>query len=74
MIEYALAKLLMHWGIEPKTMIGHSIGEYIAATIAGVFGQGPIGYFSDLYDRRKVIVITTFASASLAFFSILASN
>ena len=36
-IEYALAKLLIHWGIEPKTMIGHSIGEYIAATIAGVF-------------------------------------
>ena len=36
-IEYALAKLLMHWGIEPKSMIGHSIGEYIAATIAGVF-------------------------------------
>ena len=37
MIEYALAKLLMHLGIKPKTMIGHSIGEYIAATIAGVF-------------------------------------
>jgi amino acid adenylation domain-containing protein len=36
-IEYALAKLLMHWGVKPKAMIGHSVGEYIAATIAGVF-------------------------------------
>jgi len=33
-IEYALAKLLMSWGIEPNAMIGHSIGEYVAATLA----------------------------------------
>ncbi len=44
------------------------------ATIAGVIGQGPIGYFSDTYDRRKVIVITTFGSCFLAFISILTSN
>lgn len=36
-IEYALAKLLMKWGIRPIAMIGHSLGEYVAATIAGVF-------------------------------------
>ena len=36
-IEYALAKLWMSWGIYPQTTIGHSIGEYVAATIAGVF-------------------------------------
>ncbi|MBN3958490.1 type I polyketide synthase [Nostoc sp. NMS8] len=35
--EYALAQLLMSWGIHPEAMIGHSIGEYVAATIAGVF-------------------------------------
>ena len=35
-IEYALAKLFMHWGIEPAAMVGHSIGEYVAATLAGV--------------------------------------
>ena len=36
-IEYALAKLWMSWGINPEVAIGHSIGEYVAATIAGVF-------------------------------------
>ncbi len=36
-IEYALAKLWMAWGVHPQAMIGHSIGEYVAATIAGVF-------------------------------------
>jgi acyl transferase domain-containing protein/acyl carrier protein len=36
-IEYALAGLLDHWGIRPRAMIGHSIGEYVAACLAGVF-------------------------------------
>lgn len=35
-IEYSLAKLLMSWGIKPSGMIGYSLGEYVAATIAGV--------------------------------------
>lgn len=36
-IEYALARLLMSWGIKPYGMIGHSLGEYTAACLAGVF-------------------------------------
>ncbi len=36
-IEYALAKLWMSWGIIPQGMIGHSIGEYVAACLADVF-------------------------------------
>ena len=35
-IEYAMAKLWMAWGVHPQAMIGHSIGEYVAACLAGV--------------------------------------
>ncbi len=34
--EFAMAKLWQSWGIEPRTMAGHSIGEYVAAVLAGV--------------------------------------
>jgi len=46
-LEYALARLLMKWGIVPYAMIGYSFGEYTAACIAGVFS---------LEDALKAIV------------------
>ncbi|MEU7137697.1 SDR family NAD(P)-dependent oxidoreductase [Streptomyces sp. NPDC046261] len=35
-VEYALARTLTDWGLRPAAMLGHSLGEYVAATLAGV--------------------------------------
>lgn len=47
-VEYALAKLWMEWGVQPEAMMGHSIGEYVAACLAGVFS---------LQDALKLVAI-----------------
>ena len=46
-LEYALAKLWLSWGIQPTAVMGHSVGEYVAACLAGVF---------NLADGLKLIV------------------
>ncbi len=69
-IEYALAKLWQSWGIEPSVVMGHSVGEYVAACIAGVFsledGLKLIAQRGNLMERlpRNGKMVTVFASES----------
>ncbi|MBD2522076.1 type I polyketide synthase [Nostoc sp. FACHB-133] len=46
-LEYALAQLWLSWGISPTAVLGNSVGEYVAACIAGIFS---------LEDALKLIV------------------
>ncbi|WP_241650053.1 type I polyketide synthase [Rosenbergiella collisarenosi] len=47
-IEYSLAKLWLSWGIKPDIMLGHSVGEYVAACLSGVF---------TLHDALRAVAI-----------------
>lgn len=47
-VEYALVQQWAHWGIEPDAMVGHSIGEFAAATVSGVM---------DLADALRLIAL-----------------
>ncbi len=47
-IEYSVAQLWLHWGITPKAMTGHSIGEFVAATLAEVMS---------LEDALKLVTV-----------------
>lgn len=38
-VEYALAQQFMAWGIQPQALIGHSVGEYVAACVGGVMSR-----------------------------------
>jgi len=38
-VEYALARLWLEWGFRPEAMIGHSVGEYVAAALSDVFSM-----------------------------------
>ncbi len=62
-VEYALAQLWMSWGLQPASMIGHSVGEFVAATLAGVFSLADALL---LVTRRGLLMQTAEPGAMLA--------
>jgi phthiocerol/phenolphthiocerol synthesis type-I polyketide synthase E len=46
--EYALSQLWLSWGVKPEAHLGHSMGEYVAAVLAGVM---------DLADALRVVAL-----------------
>ena len=62
-IEYALARLWLEWGVSPQAMIGYSIGEYVAACLAGVFTLEDVLM---LLARRAQMIQTLPGGAMLA--------
>src|ERR1700750_1852654 len=62
-VEYALAQLWESWGIRPRAMIGYSLGEYVAACLAGVF---PLADALDFVAARARLIDRLPAGAMLA--------
>ena len=78
-VEHALARLWMSWGIEPSAMIGHSVGEYVAATLADIViigATGLVGHsilevlartFYALHDTKTPVLVGVAAIVGLDF-------
>jgi acyl transferase domain-containing protein len=62
-VGYSLARLWQHWGLRPAALIGHSLGEYIAACIAGMLD---LAAALALIARRGELMQTAQAGAMLA--------
>jgi acyl transferase domain-containing protein len=62
-VEYALAQLVLSWGIEPAAMIGYSVGEYVAACLSGVLSLDDA---LDLIARRAQLIEELPGGAMLA--------
>ena len=73
-IQSALFTLLAVYATSMNfTILEISIVTFLLA-VSGSIAQFPIGKISDIYDRRKVIVCSTFGAALFAFIAILVSR
>ncbi len=85
-IGYAIARQMNAWGIQSNTCMGHSLGEYIAATMAGVFSLEEIipivmqrGQLMNKTDKARMVVINNenvdkFVSDKIAITAVITPN
>ncbi len=66
-IEYALAQMWMSWGIKPTVVLGHSLGEYTAACIAGIMTLEDT--LTLLLERSRLILDRAHSGGMLAVFA-----
>ena len=62
-VGYSLARLWMHWGVKPAAMVGHSVGEYVAACVSGAISLQDC---TTLLAQRAQLVNAQPAGAMLA--------
>jgi len=76
--EYALAKLWLSWGIKPSVMLGHSLGEYVAACISGVFSLEDalkiVAYRGELMQKQAPGAMLSVSLSKTEFLEFLDSH
>ena len=65
-VEYALARLLMTLGLGPVATIGHSIGEYVSACLAGVFSEDALALVAERGRLMQLMPAGAMAAIGLA--------
>lgn len=89
-LEYALAQLWLSWGVTPSVLMGHSVGELVAACVAGIFSledglkliaaRGRLmqasqpGQMAVLFTTKEIVETAIYATASSSRVSIAALN
>ncbi|MEJ2176862.1 MAG: beta-ketoacyl synthase N-terminal-like domain-containing protein [Gammaproteobacteria bacterium] len=66
-LEYALTQLWRSWGVEPSWVLGHSLGEYVAACVSGIFSLGDS--LQIVYERGRLMNALSNRGKMLAVFT-----
>jgi thioesterase domain-containing protein len=72
LLEYAIAKLWQSWGIEPKSIIGYGLGNYVAATLADVLSLEDV--IDIILGNKNIQVIARFQTAKISIVSPITGN
>ena len=72
LLEYAIAKLWQSWGIEPKSIIGYGLGNYVAATLADILSLEDV--IDIILGNKNIQEISRFQPAKISMVSPITGN